>query len=46
MKVAAIFSLLLLPLIGQAQPVPAGDENIPYLMTFGPSAETSSYNFV
>ncbi|MBN2481273.1 MAG: hypothetical protein JXB19_06010 [Bacteroidales bacterium] len=24
-----------------AQPVPAGDENIPYLMTFGPRAETS-----
>lgn len=24
-----------------AQPVPAGDENIPYLMTFGPEAETS-----
>ncbi len=23
------------------QPVPAGDENIPYLMTFGPTAETS-----
>jgi hypothetical protein len=25
----------------QAQPVPAGDENIPYLMTFGSQAETS-----
>ncbi len=24
-----------------AQPVPAGDENIPHLMTFGPEAETS-----
>lgn len=24
-----------------SQPVPAGDENIPYLMTFGPKAETS-----
>ncbi len=24
-----------------AQPVPAGDENIPYLVTFGPKAETS-----
>jgi hypothetical protein len=24
-----------------AQPVPAGDENIPYLMTFGPKASTS-----
>lgn len=24
-----------------AQPVPAADENIPYLMTFGPEAETS-----
>jgi hypothetical protein len=24
-----------------AQPVPASDENIPYLMTFGPKAETS-----
>jgi hypothetical protein len=25
----------------KAQPVPAGDENIPYLMTFGPKASTS-----
>ncbi len=25
----------------KAQPVPAGDENIPYLMTFGPKAVTS-----
>ena len=25
----------------KAQPVPAGDENIPYLMTFGPKAGTS-----
>jgi len=25
----------------EAQPVPAGDENIPYLMTFGPKAGTS-----
>jgi hypothetical protein len=28
-------------LVLKAQPVPAGDENIPYLMTFGPKAETS-----
>jgi hypothetical protein len=27
--------------ISGAQPVPAGDENIPYLMTFGNRAETS-----
>lgn len=33
---AAIMHLSLI-----AQPVPAGDENIPYLMTFGPKAETS-----
>jgi hypothetical protein len=28
-------------LVLKAQPVPAGDENIPYLMTFGPKAGTS-----
>lgn len=38
--------LLLLFSIGmltglKSQPVPAGDENIPYLMTFGPKASTS-----
>jgi hypothetical protein len=39
-----IFSLFLLITLGnfvKGQPVPAGDENIPYLMTFGKSAETS-----
>lgn len=33
--------LYFLSSIAMAQPVPAGDENIPYLMTFGSSAETS-----
>jgi hypothetical protein len=39
------FSLLILLAVLasglKAQPVPAGDENIPYLMTFGPKAGTS-----
>jgi len=35
--------LVLFVIVGNigSQPVPAGDENIPYLMTFGPKAETS-----
>ncbi len=32
---------LLLFCIAEAQPVPAGDENIPFLMTFGANSETS-----
>jgi hypothetical protein len=36
-----IISLLFLASGMAAQPVPAGDENIPYLMTFGPKASTS-----
>ena len=40
-----IFGLCLLKLLlvclAEAQPVPAGDENIPYLMTFGGNSETS-----
>jgi hypothetical protein len=40
-----IFALCLLKLLlfcfVEAQPVPAGDENIPYLMTFGGNSETS-----
>ena len=28
-------------LVVKSQPVPAQDENIPFLMTFGPKAETS-----
>jgi hypothetical protein len=35
------FSLTFLAIGLKAQPVPAGDENIPYLMTFGPAAGTS-----
>lgn len=35
------FSLLVLPFWIEAQPVPNIEENIPYLMTFGPQAETS-----
>jgi hypothetical protein len=34
-------SLLIITIHVKAQPVPAGDENIPYLMTFGPKAGTS-----
>ena len=43
MKLRTIFfgSLFLISIICSAQPVPAGDENIPYLMTFGNKAETS-----
>jgi hypothetical protein len=41
-KVSGILVLFfILSLNINAQPVPAGDENIPYLMTFGPKAETS-----
>jgi hypothetical protein len=38
-----VFLLLFLLFTNRAfgQPVPAADENIPYLMTFGPKAETS-----
>ncbi len=40
-----IFALCLLKLLlfcfAEAQPVPAGDENIPFLMTFGANSETS-----
>lgn len=39
-----LFSILIICLLFQyayAQPVPAGDENIPYLMTFGKKAEAS-----
>lgn len=35
-----LFKILLFCFV-QAQPVPAGDENIPYLMTFGGNSETS-----
>jgi hypothetical protein len=34
-------SIVILTFGLKAQPVPAGDENIPYLMTFGPKAGTS-----
>jgi hypothetical protein len=36
-----ILSFLILTIPGMAQPVPAQDENIPFLMTFGKGAETS-----
>jgi len=36
-----IFILLIVSVLSIAQPVPNVDENIPYLMTFGPKAETS-----
>lgn len=42
MKEYLIYTLFaLLPISLFAQPVPAGDENIPFLMTFGDKAETS-----
>jgi hypothetical protein len=41
MKHIFVISILLLTVGLHAQPVPAGDENIPYLMTFGPKAGTS-----
>ncbi len=37
----SLLTLTLLVNVLKAQPVPAGDENIPYLMTFGPKAGTS-----
>jgi hypothetical protein len=37
--VCILFTIL--PFLVSAQPVPAGDENIPFLMTFGNKAETS-----
>jgi len=40
-KYILVISLTVMTVIGQAQPVPAGDENIPYLMTFGGEGETS-----
>jgi hypothetical protein len=36
-----LISIAFVTAVLKAQPVPAGDENIPYLMTFGPKAETS-----
>ncbi len=36
-----IFILLVISALAFSQPVPNVDENIPYLMTFGPTAETS-----
>ncbi|MBN1951817.1 MAG: hypothetical protein JW801_11495 [Bacteroidales bacterium] len=38
---APLIILVLLSTLSFAQPVPAGDENIPFLMTFGAAAETS-----
>lgn len=38
--ILSLFNLLLFCFI-EAQPVPAGDENIPFLMTFGANSETS-----
>ncbi len=40
-KIIAISLFLIAGIELFAQPVPAEDENIPYLMTFGPKAETS-----
>jgi hypothetical protein len=37
----SIMCLVAVSMTIHAQPVPAGDENIPYLMTFGADAETS-----
>lgn len=42
MRILALCLLkLMLFCYAQAQPVPAGDENIPFLMTFGANSETS-----
>ena len=40
-RVIICLSGVLFVLQSYAQPVPAGDENIPFLMTFGPKAETN-----
>ena len=36
-----LYILLIISYMGYSQPVPNVDENIPFLMTFGPEAETS-----
>lgn len=41
MKKIILTILVVLNVYANAQPVPAPDENIPFLMTFGPQAETS-----
>jgi len=42
MRIGILLSALLaIPVIGHAQPVPAADENIPYLVTFGANSLTS-----
>lgn len=41
MRHITLLALMITCKIGFSQPVPAGDENIPFLMTFGPKAETS-----
>lgn len=40
-KILVVFIFILFFFNSNAQPVPAEDENIPFLMTFGPKAETS-----
>lgn len=40
-KIGLILVILFIGIGAFSQPVPAEDENIPYLMTFGPKAETS-----
>ena len=40
-KIILVLTGISLVINGISQPVPAGDENIPYLMTFGPKAGTS-----
>ena len=40
-QLVIIGGLVLISNLLSSQPVPAGDENIPYLMTFGKNAETS-----
>ena len=41
MKKLILFSSLALSVIGKAQPVPAIDQNFPYLVTFGNKADKS-----
>ena len=40
-SISLIAAMALMTLVGRAQPVPAADENIPWLVTFGAQSQTS-----
>lgn len=41
MRIRLLLTILLITLIGKAQPIPAADENIPFLVTFGKNSNVS-----